>query len=182
MQKDIAAQCGITRVIQDHAVPLHLKLVSPDCSSFQPKCVIHERFMQTIHLSLQRPKATVPTTPPVLKLRSLSRVSFSPPFCGFRFSERGSVPLTYRISYLWPSVPNENPNISTTPRQFCSDFSIDDGIWNNGSKWCGSDRAEAKLTERSRMPSFISYRTSKKHELPIQTFKFFVFPYHFMFP
>ncbi|GBM49086.1 hypothetical protein AVEN_266442-1 [Araneus ventricosus] len=29
-----------------------------------------------------------------------------PPFCGFRFYERGSVPLAdYRISVLWPSAP-----------------------------------------------------------------------------
>ncbi|GBN15309.1 hypothetical protein AVEN_6596-1 [Araneus ventricosus] len=35
----------------------------------------------------------------------------TPPFCGFRFCERGSVFLTnYCISVLWLSGPNENPN------------------------------------------------------------------------
>ncbi|GBN01546.1 hypothetical protein AVEN_109136-1 [Araneus ventricosus] len=87
--------------------------------------------------SLQSPSATMPTPPPAFKTGSpstLFRESYTPhpPFCSFRFCERGSLSLTRdRISVLWPNAPNENPNISTTPPKFSSEFGIDDGFWNN---------------------------------------------------
>ncbi|GBL92564.1 hypothetical protein AVEN_123751-1 [Araneus ventricosus] len=61
--------------------------------------------------------------------------------CGFRFWERGSLPLTQdsyhhyplpQFSIMahraeWKTGPDENPNILTTPRQPSLDFDIDDG-------------------------------------------------------
>ncbi|GBO27954.1 hypothetical protein AVEN_182423-1 [Araneus ventricosus] len=84
-------------------------------------CKRHNRPFQSL-------RATVPIPPPAFP-RDLHS---PPPFCGFRFCERGSLPLSLaphdRISVLWPSEPNENPNISTTPRHFSSDFDIVDGF------------------------------------------------------
>ncbi|GBN96802.1 hypothetical protein AVEN_123933-1 [Araneus ventricosus] len=99
--------------------------------------------MEALYKRHNRPlppsRANVPTPPP----RTLSRERFTPPppFCGFRFCERGSLSLTHdRISVLWPIATNENPNISTTPRQFSLDCGVDEGFWNNGLQmvWNGS--------------------------------------------
>ncbi|GBM39065.1 hypothetical protein AVEN_190210-1 [Araneus ventricosus] len=95
--------------IHGRTVPRHLKRVAPDGSSFQPidsggsfieaPCEQHNR-------SLQSPRATMPTPPSAFKTgppASFSRESFTPssPFCGFRFCETGSLPLTHdRISVL----------------------------------------------------------------------------------
>ncbi|GBO37128.1 hypothetical protein AVEN_186650-1 [Araneus ventricosus] len=40
--------------------------------------------------------------------------------------------MTLRVE--WKAGPDENLNVSTRPLQFSSDFDIDDGFWDNGSK------------------------------------------------
>ncbi|GBO28949.1 hypothetical protein AVEN_273238-1 [Araneus ventricosus] len=94
--------------------------------------------------SLQSPRTIALTPPPTFKTLPhsvfLKEVHSPSPPCGFRFCERALPPLPHDdISVLWPiyivrgieTIPDENPNISTTLRQFSSDFGIDGGFWNN---------------------------------------------------
>ncbi|GBO34984.1 hypothetical protein AVEN_119628-1 [Araneus ventricosus] len=56
-------------------------------------------------------------------------------FCGFPFCERASLPFLWsHFSIMtqhskWITNEDENPNFSTSPRPFSSDFCIDDGFW-----------------------------------------------------
>ncbi|GBM96637.1 hypothetical protein AVEN_160608-1 [Araneus ventricosus] len=67
------------------------------------------------------------------------------PLEGFRFCERGSVPLTnYRISVLWPSAPKdykpyENPTVFPELLHFSSDSYIGETFWHTvfQKKWSG---------------------------------------------
>ncbi|GBM88699.1 hypothetical protein AVEN_203998-1 [Araneus ventricosus] len=66
------------------------------------------------------------------------RASLSPPFCGFRFCERGSLPLIHNHIQFYGLVrrvesgTGKNPNILTILCQFSSDFGIDDRFGDNG--------------------------------------------------
>ncbi|GBM10924.1 hypothetical protein AVEN_171413-1 [Araneus ventricosus] len=75
---------------------------------------------------------------------SPDRFTPPPPFCGFRFCEGASLLLTNdHISVLWNSSPNgkqeldENPFISTTPRQFLSECDAEEGLCWKVPKWLG---------------------------------------------
>ncbi|GBN03202.1 hypothetical protein AVEN_36777-1 [Araneus ventricosus] len=96
-------------------IPRHLERIDPHRTSFKP---IHLSGTFTMvpckrhHRSLQCPRATVLTPPPAFKKRPpapLSRKSFTPPppFSGFRFCERRSLPFPTNghISIL-SSAPN----------------------------------------------------------------------------
>ncbi|GBO03622.1 hypothetical protein AVEN_33160-1 [Araneus ventricosus] len=121
-------------------------------------CKRHNRSLQSPRLGrlvgvgltqnkLQSLSATVPTPPPAFKTgptaRFLERVSFlPPPFCSSLFCETGSLPLTYdRISVLWPSAPNGNPNRMKiqTFRPHCTNthwiLALAAGFGTRGSKW-----------------------------------------------
>ncbi|GBM21722.1 hypothetical protein AVEN_118258-1 [Araneus ventricosus] len=78
----------------------------------------------------------------------LSRESFTSPFCGFRFCERGSLPLTHdRISVFCPKVPNLKrrrmkvqsfrPHHASSPRI----SALTMGFGATRSKWCGTERS-----------------------------------------
>ncbi|GBN94343.1 hypothetical protein AVEN_151071-1 [Araneus ventricosus] len=74
------------------------------------------------------------TSPP----RFPERTSLSlPPFVVFAFVRNASCPLT-AIAFQFDGPVrrmDENPNISTTQRQFSSDFGA------TRSKWCGTERS-----------------------------------------
>ncbi|GBO19307.1 hypothetical protein AVEN_9030-1 [Araneus ventricosus] len=90
--------------ISGQTFPHHLERVSPDSFIFSPFHLggssieapykRHSQPLQSLKATLFTPLSQESYTPP-------------PPFCGFRFCERGSLFLTHdRISVLWPRMPN----------------------------------------------------------------------------
>ncbi|GBL96236.1 hypothetical protein AVEN_118773-1 [Araneus ventricosus] len=82
-----------------------------------------------------------------LPLRCLQRASLPiPHFVVFAFVKESRSPLTTIVFQFFGLVlrmgtgPDENPNISTSPCQFSSDFGIDEGVWSDGLQmvWNGA--------------------------------------------
>ncbi|GBN37117.1 hypothetical protein AVEN_20490-1 [Araneus ventricosus] len=135
--------------IHGHTVPRKWRGSTPLDFNFQP---IHfgESFTGApCKWLLRSPRDTAPILLPFSKQNPPPLFRFPLPtglhFVGFAFvreprslSPRSHFSFTTQHS-KWLTNENENPNFSTAPRQFSSDFRIDGGFWSGATEteWSG---------------------------------------------